>query len=79
MAERDHHRRTNPGGRAIDAVRGWFRSRRADAAHAAEGGFRSYVFIPSDLEQGKILGSLIYGTNLLSVSGNYYEVNRLCA
>ncbi|HZP85035.1 MAG TPA: threonine synthase [Chthonomonadaceae bacterium] len=49
------------------------------AAHAAEGGFRSYVFIPSDLEQGKILGTLIYGTNLLSVSGNYDEVNRLCA
>jgi threonine synthase len=49
------------------------------AAHAAEGGFRSYVFIPSDLEQGKILGTLIYGTNLLSVRGNYDEVNRLCA
>src|SRR5262249_57471926 len=49
------------------------------AAHAAEGGFRSYVFIPSDLEQGKVLGTLIYGTNVLSVSGNYDEVNRLCA
>src|SRR3989440_6337025 len=49
------------------------------AAHAAEGGFHSYVFIPADLEQGKILGTLIYGTNLLSVSGNYDEVNRLCA
>lgn len=49
------------------------------AAHAAEGGFRSYVFIPADLEQGKILGTLIYGTNVLTVSGNYDEVNRLCA
>jgi threonine synthase len=49
------------------------------AAHAAEGGFRSYVFIPSNLEQGKVLGTLIYGTNLLAVSGNYDEVNRLCA
>jgi threonine synthase len=49
------------------------------AAHAAEGGFRSYVFIPADLEQGKILGTLIYGTNLLAVSGCYDEVNRLCA
>jgi len=49
------------------------------AAHAAEGGFKSYVFIPSDLEQGKVLGTLIYGTNVLSVTGNYDEVNRLCA
>ncbi len=49
------------------------------AAHAAEGGFRSYVFIPSNLEQGKVLGTLIYGTNLLAVGGNYDEVNRLCA
>jgi threonine synthase len=49
------------------------------AAHAAEGGFKAYVFIPSDLEQGKVLGTLIYGANVLSVSGNYDEVNRLCA
>ena len=49
------------------------------AAHAAEGGFKSYVFIPHDLEQGKVLGSLVYGTNVLSVNGNYDEVNRLCA
>lgn len=49
------------------------------AAHAAEGGFRSYIFIPADLEQGKILGSLVYGPNLMAVSGNYDEVNRLCS
>jgi threonine synthase len=49
------------------------------AAHAAEGGFRSYIFIPADLERGKILGTLIYGANLLAVSGCYDEVNRLCA
>lgn len=49
------------------------------AAHAAEGGFEAYIFIPSDLEQGKVLGTLIYGANVLSVSGNYDEVNRLCA
>ncbi len=49
------------------------------AAHSAEGGFKSYIFIPSDLEQGKVLGTLIYGTNVLSVTGNYDEVNRLCA
>ena len=49
------------------------------AAHAAEGGFRAYVFIPSDLEQGKVLGTLVYGANVLSVAGCYDEVNRLCA
>ena len=49
------------------------------AAHSAEGGFRAYIFIPHDLEQGKVLGTLIYGANVLSVSGNYDEVNRLCA
>ena len=49
------------------------------AAHAAEGGFKAYIFIPHDLEQGKVLGTLIYGANVLSVTGNYDEVNRLCA
>ena len=49
------------------------------AAHAAEGGFESYIFIPADLEQGKVLASLVYGTNVLAVTGCYDEVNRLCA
>jgi threonine synthase len=49
------------------------------AAHAAAAGLESYIFIPSDLEQGKILASLVYDTNVMAVSGNYDEVNRLCA
>ena len=49
------------------------------AAHAAEGGFEAYIFIPHDLEQGKVVGTLIYGANVLSVQGNYDEVNRLCS
>ena len=49
------------------------------AAHAAEGGFEAYIFIPHDLEQGKVVGTLIYGANVLSVKGNYDEVNRLCS
>ena len=49
------------------------------AAHAAQAGLKCYVMIPHDLEQGKVLGTLIYGANVLSVSGNYDEVNRLCA
>ncbi len=49
------------------------------AAHAAEGRFKSYIFIPHDLEQGKVIGTLIYGATVLSVQGNYDEVNRLCS
>lgn len=49
------------------------------AAHAARAGLKCYVFIPSDLEAGKIMNSLVYGPNVLAVSGNYDEVNRLCA
>ncbi len=49
------------------------------AANAASVGLKSYVFIPSDLEQGKILNSLIYGANVISIKGHYDEVNRLCA
>lgn len=49
------------------------------AAHAARAGMESYVFIPSDLEAGKVLGSAIYHPNLVAVDGNYDQVNRLCA
>ncbi len=49
------------------------------AALAAEGGLKSYIFVPHDLEQGKILGTLIYGTNLIGITGSYDEVNRLCS
>ena len=49
------------------------------AAHAAEAGLNSYIFIPSDLESGKVLGTLIYGTNLVGIRGNYDDVNRLCS
>ena len=49
------------------------------AANAASAGLRAYVFIPSDLEQGKILNSLIYGARVIGIRGHYDEVNRLCA
>ena len=49
------------------------------AAHAARAGMRSYVFIPSDLEQGKIVTTAVYGGNLVAIKGNYDDVNRLCA
>src|SRR5205809_3974090 len=49
------------------------------AANAASAGLKAYVFIPSDLEQGKILNSLIYGATVIAIKGHYDEVNRLCA
>src|SRR5690349_1463033 len=49
------------------------------AANAASAGLKSYVFIPADLEQGKIVNSLIYGANVIGIKGHYDEVNRLCA
>lgn len=51
----------------------------AVAAHSARAGFRSYVFIPHDLEMAKVATTAIYGGNLISVEGNYDDVNRLCA
>jgi len=51
----------------------------AVSAHAAAVGMPAYVFIPHDLERGKVVGSAVYGANLVSVKGNYDEVNRLCA
>ena len=50
----------------------------AVAAHAAAAGLESYVFVPSDLEEQKILATGVYGTHLVSVRGNYDAVNRLC-
>ncbi len=49
------------------------------AANAASAGMPAYVFIPADLERGKILGSLIYGAKIVAIHGTYDEVNRLCS
>ncbi len=49
------------------------------AAIAARAGLDCCVFIPSDLEAGKVLGTLIYGPTVMSVHGNYDQVNRLCS
>ncbi|MDQ6805071.1 MAG: threonine synthase [Actinomycetota bacterium] len=50
----------------------------AVAAHAAAAGLESYVFIPSNLEEQKVLATGVYGTHLVAVNGNYDDVNRLC-
>ena len=49
------------------------------AANAAAAGLDAIVFIPADLEEGKIINSLIYGARVVSIRGHYDEVNRLCA
>jgi threonine synthase len=49
------------------------------AAHAAHAGMQSVVFIPADLEAGKVVTTAVFGGRLVAVEGNYDEVNRLCA
>jgi threonine synthase len=49
------------------------------AANAASAGLDAIVFIPADLEEGKIINSLIYGARVVGIRGHYDEVNRLCA
>ena len=49
------------------------------AAHAARAGMESYVFIPRDLEQAKVVTTAVFGGNLIAVEGTYDDVNRLCA
>jgi threonine synthase len=50
----------------------------AVAAHAAAAGLDSYVFVPADLEEQKLLATAVYGTRLVGVEGTYDDVNRLC-
>jgi threonine synthase len=49
------------------------------AAQAAREGFKSWIFIPSDLEPAKVLGTQVYGTTLVRIAGSYDQVNRLCS
>jgi threonine synthase len=50
----------------------------AVAAHASAHGLESFVFVPGDLEEQKIVATAVYGTTLLAVDGTYDDVNRLC-
>jgi threonine synthase len=51
----------------------------AVAAAAASAGLKSVVFIPHDLEAGKVVTTAVYGGTLVAVEGSYDDVNRLCA
>ena len=49
------------------------------AAHAARLGLKAWIFIPSDLEPAKILGTQVFGANVVRIAGSYDQVNRLCS
>jgi threonine synthase len=49
------------------------------AAHAARAGVPSVVFIPADLEQGKVVTTAVYAGDLVAIDGSYDDVNRLCS
>jgi threonine synthase len=51
----------------------------AVAAQAAREGFQSWIFIPEDLENAKVLGTRVFGANVVKIRGNYDQVNRLCS
>ena len=49
------------------------------AAQAAREGLKAWIFIPSDLEPAKILGTQVFGAKVVHLSGSYDQVNRLCS
>jgi threonine synthase len=51
----------------------------AVAAQAARAGLKACIFIPADLEPAKVLGTQIYGAQIVRIDGNYDHVNRLCS
>ncbi|MGH7916082.1 MAG: threonine synthase [Candidatus Binataceae bacterium] len=51
----------------------------AVAAHAARAGLNCVIFMPEGVEAGKIVGSTIYGARVITIRGNYDDVNRLCS
>ena len=51
----------------------------AVAAHAARAGLKCFIFMPENVESGKIVGSTIYGAQVITIHGNYDDVNRLCS
>src|SRR4051794_4568799 len=51
----------------------------AVAAQAARNGLDAWIFIPSDLEPAKVLGTYVFGARIVRIAGNYDQVNRLCS
>lgn len=51
----------------------------AVAAAGAKAGLRTFVFVPADIEQSKIVNAAVYGAQIVAVHGTYDELNRLCS
>lgn len=51
----------------------------AVAALTTAANLKNYIFIPYDLEQAKIIGTTVYGANVIAIKGAYDDVNRLCS
>jgi len=51
----------------------------AVASHAARAGLKCFIFMPEGVESGKIVGSAIYGAKVITIRGNYDDVNRVCS
>src|SRR5688500_20004081 len=51
----------------------------AVAAHAARAGLASWIFIPEDLEIGKVIGTAVYGPNLVRIKDKHDELCRSLA
>jgi threonine synthase len=51
----------------------------AVAAAGMKAGLETYVFLPADVEAGKITNAAVYGANLIAVNGTYDQLNRLCS
>ena len=49
------------------------------AANAAIANLNCFIFIPADLEMGKVVASLVYAPTVVGIAGNYDDVNRLCS
>ncbi len=49
------------------------------AAHAAKANLKAYVFVPANLESGKLIGAAIYNPVLIKVEGGYDDVSQLCS
>lgn len=51
----------------------------AVAAHAAIANLNCFIFIPADLELGKVRASQVFAPTVVGIMGTYDEVNRLCS
>ncbi len=49
------------------------------AAYAARAGLECFVFVPMDLEPAKVASISVFDPNVVTVHGNYDDVNRLCS